>query len=452
MKKVVFDDQNSFWLHNSLKETGKEDLKQAVALEQAKVYLKRGEKPPRGAVVKRGKKGAYYYDTEDRMRDVHEQIAHPSRFEKHKKKVLHEVESDEKDLPSPPKEVEAPPLWDDVADLQAEVHKVMPVREAKFQAKEDFEKAKKFCAANQCDVQKLYTHYQENAERYEPFTAWASFSQNPDTAPIWAYAMKTFHNENVHEGPASREARAEDIIKVGAIAKKTQELARIGNPTFDPKTDTILLFRGVGGAQARDFLAGLATKKPVLADHHAIESWSASPEYAGRFGTLLIASRVPVSSLVGSFQTVELHSAGESEYVVGTPFGKAIYYPQNIFPHKGKGRIKKMRDEQNKLWQKHYGLKDFVASKKKADYSTDTEEVVLNEKGRLKVSVAFDETADMEMLSMWKETGNDPSDEQQLGMFVDLYMTSPKLGELSTEEKKSLKNLLIGYLKHHLRG
>jgi hypothetical protein len=168
---------------------------------------------------------------------------------------------------------------------------------------------------------------------------WANDSVDPDSAPLWMWASKRFNNYHMPKDDLILEKykgftpkHAKDIEESVAL---TQEIVRRIDPSYDAETDTIELYRGIKDEMSKelqDIMAGgLTDDDRIVVKHRALESWSASPEVAERFGDVILHARVPVSSLVAAFYTNSRFLSTEAEYLVGTPDGQAAYNVHNLY-------------------------------------------------------------------------------------------------------------------------
>jgi len=170
------------------------------------------------------------------------------------------------------------------------------------------------------------------------YKEWAHSNETPRAFPLWAWAALKFQNPHIPEtvivGKRTNPSM-ETFADIEASVQRVQGLVRKIDPTYNPETDTITVYRGIKGATGKAIGKHIAKgdEEDALIDHRTLESWTASPRVAKNFmeegggeehGVMINAS-IPVSSVVGAFYADESLYGGEAEYIVATPHGSAYY-------------------------------------------------------------------------------------------------------------------------------
>lgn len=298
------------------------------ALGQAKVYLKPGERPPKGAVVQKGKKGGSYYESTSHVVTAKTkpiQKGYSSRGTTETRRGTGESSDLEKyhelvKSPSPPSKGQGDSRQ--VAEFQKAFYK----RASKVRETDD--PAEIFAT--------------ENGGQFMPpvgvptipdtIRGWVESAGDERSAPYWVYASKVYKNPHVIpevlSGMKNPKAQRELAVMHDRVAT-VQDTIREIDPSYDATTDTILLYRGVGFEIADELLDAKKNGNSIAAEHRAVESWSASPKQAGTFGTAVIKARIPVTSVLDTAYTNSFYR-DDLEYVVATPHATAVYKPENI--------------------------------------------------------------------------------------------------------------------------
>jgi hypothetical protein len=178
---------------------------------------------------------------------------------------------------------------------------------------------------------------------------WGLSAQLPETSPMWVWAVNKTGNTFIHPGiPAEKmkieqgvddpgtdwsperlepfEVDQEDAEQMARGAEFTQAFVRDVDPTYDPDTDTVTMYRGVSGEIADELRRAKeeGDEEQLKVKHRALESWTADPEVAQKFGDVVLSARVPVENIATSWMTGPGLFNDEAEYVVASP-EEAVY-------------------------------------------------------------------------------------------------------------------------------
>jgi hypothetical protein len=164
--------------------------------------------------------------------------------------------------------------------------------------------------------------------------SWGQSPEEPSTLPMWAWAVQKTGNSFVHPGILAEEQKRSESFGVGQrdaehmarMAAFTQAFVRDVDPTYDPDTDTVTMYRGVSGEIADELRRAKeeGNEEQLAVQHRALESWTADPEVAQDFGDVVLSARVPVENIATSWMTGPGLFDDEAEYVVASP-EEAVY-------------------------------------------------------------------------------------------------------------------------------
>lgn len=188
---------------------------------------------------------------------------------------------------------------------------------------------------------------------------WGTDADQPSSLPLWAWAAEEAENSFVHprfahlkqrwekeieeeEDEEERhwieqrmnavEVSQEEAEQADFMARMTQEAVRQVDPTYDPETDTVKVYRGVGGELGEKLLDAKEEEEveDIQVRHRALESWTANPEVAESFGQAVLSARVKVDNIATSWMTGPGLFAEEAEYAVANP-DVAVYSTEDVF-------------------------------------------------------------------------------------------------------------------------
>lgn len=186
----------------------------------------------------------------------------------------------------------------------------------------------------------------------------------PTEAPeMWVYAADKTGNTNVHpdvdtsEGQSKLTPDVEEDLE--EYASTTQSIVRETDPTYDPDTDTVRVYRGIGGEVVQDLReefegrpSGAKIQEEVR--HRSLSSWSSDPRVADMFATqaeqegVVLEQRVKVDNIIGtSYTGPPGRHEGEVEYIVAHEDEEA---DANVLLN-GSSALQEAAREQAKAWR-----------------------------------------------------------------------------------------------------
>jgi hypothetical protein len=148
-------------------------------------------------------------------------------------------------------------------------------------------------------------------------------------------------------------ADEEELGSIDASVKAVQHVTRHVDPTYDPRTDTVELYRGVDNSYARKIEQATRSKGGFQGRHYALESWSTHPSSASNFGHIILRRRVPVGKIAATYHTgLGQANQDEHEYVVGSGPNPITYKRGNVIS--GRKRAREAGSNTHRLWSNYY--------------------------------------------------------------------------------------------------
>ena len=142
---------------------------------------------------------------------------------------------------------------------------------------------------------------------------------NYDAATAWYrhFGKDTEQNlETLIGGYHDSESVFQDIDE---LHHTSAESVRRLNPTYDPETDTVEVYRGVKGGLAKAIQEAVADGEDFFIEHRPLESWSVDAGTARYFSGsdgVILKTRIPVNDVMVSYHVAGELRTTEGEYAV----------------------------------------------------------------------------------------------------------------------------------------